>query len=97
MTTNTGIGQTLLDIAVVTAGTMEAAMALAIANGLPLTADLTNGQELECVEVKRRDVRQMFITQRTQPATALATIEGEEDIILGGIGYMAVGIDFIVS
>ncbi|MBO7052197.1 MAG: hypothetical protein J6W24_05985 [Prevotella sp.] len=97
MTTNTGIGQTLLDIAVVTAGTMEAAMALAIANGLPLTADLTNGQELECVEVKRRDIRQMFITQRTQPATALATIEGEEDIILGGIGYMAVGIDFIVS
>lgn len=91
-----GIGQTLLDVAVVTTGSVETAVALAVANGIPVTARLENGQMLECLEPVRRDVVQRFAVSGMEPATEL-TPEDTQMLSPGGIGYMAVGVDFIVS
>lgn len=88
-------GQSLLDIAIVTAGSMEVLVALAAANGISVTDSLENGQELTVTEVKRQDVVRTFAVTGTQPATAM-TAE-EEQLLPGGIGYMAVGVDFVVS
>ncbi len=91
-----GIGQSLLDVAVVATGTVETAVALAAANGMAVTDALESGQELELVGVQRRDIVQRFAVSGMEPATEISP---EETSVLmpGGIGYMAVGVDFIVS
>lgn len=95
MTTKALAGQTLLDIAIVTAGGIEALVDMAVVNGMAVTDDLRNGQKIVCTEVKKRNVVQLFTVSGQQPATAM-TAEDEE-LLPGGIGYMAVGVDFVVS
>lgn len=95
MTTKALAGQTLLDIAIVTAGGLEALVDMAAANGIAVTDDLAAGQEIALAEVRRRSVVQQFAAGSSQPATAM--IEEEEQLLPGGIGYMAVGVDFVVS
>lgn len=91
-----GIGQSLLDVAVVTTGTVETAVALAAANGMAVTDALESGQELELVGVQRRDIVQRFAVSGMEPATEISPEEASV-LMPGGIGYMAVGVDFIVS
>lgn len=91
-----GVGQTLLDVAVVTAGSVEAVVALAVANGMSVTDTLENGQELELVEPVRRDVVRRFAVSGMEPATEISPEEASA-LLPGGIGYMAVQVDFVVS
>ena len=80
--------QSLLDMAVQTAGSMEAAFDLAVANGVSLTATLKDGQVLATVRY--------YSVQKIMPATALSR---EEISVLerGGIGFMGIEMEFIVS
>ena len=91
-----GVGQTLLDVAVVTAGSVEAVVALAVANGMSVTDTLENGQELELVEPVRRDVVRRFAVSGMEPATEISPEEASV-LLPGGIGFMAVQVDFVVS
>lgn len=95
MRTKVLAGQSLLDIAIVTAGSLEVLVALAAANEISVTDNLENGQELTVTEVRKRDVVRTFAVSNSQPATAITAEEGQ--LLPGGIGYMAVGVDFAVS
>ena len=98
--------QSLLDITLIAVGTMESAMAVAVANDMPLTADLEDGQEIVIPamtsqgsgreQAMERDgkVVESYAISGEEPATA---IEPEAGVKFGGIGYMAVGVDFVVS
>jgi hypothetical protein len=88
-------GQSVFDIAVQTAGGVEAAFSLALANGVSLTDDLTAGQELATVTPANKPIAEYYANKNIMPATGL-TAE-EQQATLGGIGYMGIGIDFIVS
>lgn len=88
-------GQTLADLAVVHAGSLEAWLALASANGLSVTDDIRPETEIELSPVLRKDVVNQFALSGRQPATALHVESGVP--LRGGVGYMAVGVDFIVS
>ena len=88
--------QNLLDMAVQIAGSMEAAFDLAVANGVSLTDTLDDGQILDTVAAENADTVRRYSVQGIQPATAL----DENDIVAlaqGGINFMGIEIDFIVS
>lgn len=88
--------QSLLDMAVQTAGSMEAAFGLAAANGVSLTDTLTDGQVLDTVAVENADTVRRYSVQGIQPATAL--IEEEMAALAQeGINFMGIEIDFVVS
>jgi hypothetical protein len=89
--------QSLLDVAIQTSGSVEAAIALAAANDLSITDELDSGSQLTTVEVVDRRIVQMYaVGDIIRPATALTA---EETQLVGdeGIGYWAIGVDFIVS
>lgn len=88
--------QSLLDMAVQTAGSMEAAFDLAVANGVSLTATLKDGQVLATVPVRNAGTVRYYSVQKIMPATALSR---EEISVLerGGIGFMGIEMEFIVS
>lgn len=90
--------QSLLDIAVQECGSFEAAFALSERNGIALTDDLSAGQELEIApeDVDNKRIVAALAAQDVRPATAISA----EDTVLvpwGGIGFMGIEIDFIVS
>ena len=94
--------QSLLDIVLIAAGTMEAAIVIATANGMAVTDDLVDRQEIAVPTglwqedgMTDRNVTEAFEVSGELPATAM-TAEDEE-LLPGGIGYMAVGVDFVVS
>ena len=62
--------QSLLDMAVQTAGSMEAAFGLAAANGVSLTDTLADGQVLDTVVAENADTVRRYSVQGIQPATA---------------------------
>lgn len=90
--------QSLPDMAIQECGTFEAAFALAERNGLALTDNLTAGQELEIPpeQVTKKQVVVTLESQSVKPATAI-TAQDEKLAPYGGIGFMGIGIDFIVS
>lgn len=79
-------------------GSFEAAFALAGRNGLALTDDLSAGQELEVAPefVTDKQVVVSLAAQDVKPATAVS-VEDEALVPCGGIGFMGIEIDFIVS
>ena len=89
----------MLDLAMAYGGSMETAMALAAANNLSVTERLADGQVLIVPEpLAGGDPRtvELYRVQKVEPATEAS----EDDMAAcpyGGIGYMAVEIDFIVS
>lgn len=88
--------QNLFDIALQTAGGLEAALALSIKNGVGLTDDLKDGAELITTSAINTKVKQGYAVQEIQPATAL-TQENQDNFSPGGIGQMCVGVDFEIS
>lgn len=84
--------QSLLDMAVQTAGSMEAAFGLAAANGV----SLTDGQVLDTVAVENADTVRRYSVQGIQPATALSE-EEMAALAQEGINFMGIEIDFVVS
>lgn len=89
--------QSLLDIAVQTSGSIEAVIALAYKNGVSITDQLPIGIKLETVGVVDKTVVERYVVKKIRPATALSNGENVSPETSGGIGYMAVEIDFIVS
>lgn len=86
--------QSLLDIALQHCGAMEDAFALAIENGISLTDELANGQELQSVPVSRSEVVNYYSANSIYPASAVtaALLSSGE-----GIEFWAVEYDFIIS
>lgn len=85
--------QSLLDIAIQEAGTIEAVFEIAAANNLSLTDQLSPGMALgiPSLAIIDREVQEYYKNKGIRPAT------GEYDPGLKGIGYWKIGIDFKVS
>ncbi len=88
--------QSLLDMAVQTAGSMEAAFGLAAANGVSLTDTLTDGQVLDTVAAENADTVRRYSVQGIQPATG-SSEEEMAALAQEGINFMGIEIDFVVS
>lgn len=82
-------GQSLLDVALMACGNAEAAHEIALANGLADDAVLSDRVELIVPQGLAR-VSEAMDAQGVKPATG-------ENLMLDGIGYMAVESDFIVD
>ena len=85
--------QTILDIAVAASGSAHTAIQIAIQNGLSLSDELTPGSELSVPGAEVKTVIAFFATTPA-PATAIDKAEQHQ---LGGIGYMGININFLVS
>lgn len=88
--------QSLIDIALQTAGGMEAAFDLSVKNDLALSEALAREAELETVPAVDNLILSRYAARNVRPATELSA----EDIAAapyGGIGYMGVEIDFMVN
>ncbi len=90
--------QSLLDIALQEGGSVEAALELAIRNGLSVSDELIPGEGIEVAvgDIKQKRVVEYYNVHGIRPATAITSDELEETPC-GGIGYMGIGIDFIIS
>lgn len=88
-------GQNILDVALLMTGSVEGAVMLCLENNLSLTETLADGMSLSCSAVTDADVVRRYSVQDISPATALTA----DDAILaqGGIDFMGIEIDFIVS
>ncbi len=86
-------GQNLLDIAVQAAGSVEAVLEIAAANGMSITDTLKPGTILSIPQVADRQVADYYAANALKPATGNLP----DNIGAGGIGYMAIGVDFVVS
>ncbi|MDU1893041.1 MAG: hypothetical protein E6767_20385 [Dysgonomonas sp.] len=82
--------QSLFDIAVQSCGAVEAVLDLAVANNISITDALHPGQLIDNTDIKDNRVFDYYRTKGLTPASGDVEVRG-------GIGYMAVGIDFIVS
>ena len=91
--------QTLLDIALQTGGHIETVLALAEANGMSITDRLEDGSVLIVpVPVEGGGTRtvELYKAHKVEPATEISP-EDMEACPYGGIGFMGIEIDFIVS
>ena len=88
--------QSLLDMAVQTAGSVEAAFRLSAANDIGITDTLEDGQVLDTVPVYNAETERRYGLQKIQPATALSA-EEMSALAQEGIKFMGIEIDFIVS
>lgn len=84
--------QSLLDIALQETGSVEQALSIAKLNNIPLTDDVDAGALLEVPVVDQNSVLKYYKLNEVMPASAISL-----DIPTGGINYMAVQIDFVVS
>jgi len=87
--------QSLLDIAMQYCGDASAAFAIAVLNGISASDGLIVDSELLLPDVIDSDVVKYYINNDIQPATTVT--DREMNAQLGGLGFMSLGIDFIVS
>lgn len=88
--------QSLPDMALQTAGSMEAACRLAQANDVSITDPLQEGQVLTTTTVENADNVRRYAAQHIEPATA-PDAEEMTSLVQEGIDFMGIEIDFIVS
>ena len=88
--------QSLLDVAIQHTGSVANCFAIAVANGLSVSDDLTPGIDLVIPEdaIIDKDVLRYQKSKGIQPATGITNLENEQ---LGGIDYMDVEGSFKVS
>ena len=67
-------GQSMLDIAVQTAGDAAAAIAMAVANDRPVTDTLTAGEAVRTAAVANRDTAEYYKNKNLRPATSFTGI-----------------------
>lgn len=84
-------GQSLFDVAIQESGGVEAAFDLALLNGISITGALAAGSMLLGVGVVNKLVADYYRAKRLKPAT------GRNVEFAGGIGEMAIEINFIVA
>ena len=88
--------QTLLDLALQTGGTAESAMELALINSRSLSNELEAGDEITLPDTpQNRRMVKYYDINGILPATGLKP--EFSGIVNGGINYMGIEIDFIVS
>lgn len=90
-------GQSLPDLAVQQAGSVEALFALAVVNDLSVTDDLTTGILLYQVDIVDKPISSYYKNNRLTPATALTDDDELVAAELEGISYWAINVDFIVQ
>lgn len=92
------VGQSIVDIALQATGNADQALPIALSNGLCLTEQLTPGAILEIPQGTHvdMDVLEVYREKNILPATA-TTSQQEALNPFGGIEYMGIEIDFIVS
>lgn len=88
--------QSVLDIALQTSGGVEAALELSIKNDISISGELARDAELETAGVVDRQVLGRYEARGVRPATEISP-EDMEAAPYGGIGFMGIEIDFIVS
>lgn len=88
-------GQNFIDKVLETTGSTENAFEMAILNGVSLTDSVAIGQELLPGNITRKGVVKIF-NNKNRPASAI-TDPAEADEENDGIGYMAIGNNFIVK
>lgn len=88
--------QSLLDIAIQTSGSVEAAFELAAKNDIAISEELARDAELETVAVVDKIVLSRYEARNIRPATEVSP-EDMQRVPYGGIGFMGIEIDFIVS
>jgi len=91
--------QSLFDIANQAFGNVDAAFAFALANGMSLTAEIAPGASIELPgDESLKNVDQSNYFDKKKLATYVGLpIVGDLSPVFGGIGYMGIEIDFIVS
>ena len=82
--------QTLIDIAMQEYGDATQIFTIALLNGISVTDNLSDDQQLIVDDVTVNEVIDGLSSRNIQPASNAGNM-------LGGIGYMGIGIDFIVS
>ncbi len=85
--------QSLIDIAVQSLGDADMAQELAELNAMALTDDVEPGTILKLPVIADESVVRFFDTNGLRPASALEA----EDMPEGGIDFMGIEINFIVS
>jgi len=85
--------QSLFDIAIQESGSTSAAFDLALENDLSLTDNLEVGEPVVAVETQNKPVSDYYNSKRLKPATGMT----DEQTHIGGINFMGIEIDFIVS
>jgi hypothetical protein len=88
-------GQSLFDIAIQAAGSVEAAFDIALANGVSITDELQPGTILVIPAVVNKRVADYYRSNSIKPATTL----GAQDVefVTAGINYWRIEYDFEVS
>ena len=94
-TIKTGIGQSIFDIAVQHTGTVEAAMDIALANGIAVDSELATGQILnhDHFVVVNKMILEYYLRNAITPATGLAAAQAPGE----GIGFWIIENDFIIQ
>ena len=85
--------QSIFDLAVQALGSVEAAFALALENGLSLTEDLTAGQPVIIAGEKSKAIADYYTAKQLKPATGITLEEQKQE----GIDFWGIEFDFIVS
>jgi hypothetical protein len=85
-------GQSALDIAIQTTGSVESVIQLALANEISITDNTVPSDKLLQVDVINSDIVNYYKSRNIYPATW----QGEWRI-LGGIGYMNIEGNFVIS
>jgi len=90
-------GQSFWDMVIQGTGDIENAFARALLNGVSVTDDLPIGYEFKTGDVTNKRIQALF-NPKHKPATFEAfPSTGDLSPVKGGIGYMQIEVDFIVS
>lgn len=90
--------QSLLDIALIACGSVEAVIDIAELNNLSITDELTADMDLIVSDVVNKSIKSYYDNKALQPATSISDQQIAEILPAGeGIGFMQIGTDFIVS
>lgn len=87
--------QSFLDVCLQYAGGLDYAIQIANENSINPSDDIEAGREIEIPEeyMQDKNIAAYFFNKDLAPATALS----DSDAVYGGINYMGIEIDFIVS
>lgn len=85
--------QTLFDYVIQQQGTMESVFSFALQNGLGITDDVNPGTMFQAVEVDNKTTK-YFRDKHLDVAT---DDKNGSNHVQGGIGFMQIGVDFVVS
>ncbi len=89
-------GQSLFDLALQTAGSVEAMFDIAERNSLSVTDPLTAGSELVASDAVNKPVFEYYSVNGIKPATD-ATIAAMNELRDEGIDFWALEVDFVVQ